>query len=252
MKHQSGREIQPIFVHLALGRRLKSVETDLALWQRTPMLLTFPNERSRTGLLSKNRIARNGPVVYQFKITLVDSWPRIWRRILVADGTLDDLHEHIQTAMGWTNSHLHEFQIGGRQYGDPELLDEYFDSDPVINSRETQLRKLFGGKRPPRTFQYVYDFGDDWNHEIEFEGTCPAEVATEYPICVDGGWACPPEDVGGTAAYNEFLEAIRDPEHEEHEAAIESLGRQYDAEFFSARETTKTMRKGLPDWHNCC
>jgi hypothetical protein len=69
--------------------------------------------------------------VYQFKITLKESHPPIWRRIQVKDCILDKLHEHIQTAMGWTNSHLHDFKIDDKRYGDPVLLHENFDDiDP--------------------------------------------------------------------------------------------------------------------------
>src|SRR5690606_16718125 len=62
--------------------------------------------------------------LYQFKITLLESQPPIWRRIQVKNCTLDKFHEHIQTAMGWANSHLHQFEIDGERYGDPELLDD--------------------------------------------------------------------------------------------------------------------------------
>ena len=78
-------------------------------------------------------------VVYQFKITLLEARPSIWRRILVPDGTLDDLHEHIQTAMGWTNSHLHQFEIARKPYGDPELLDDEWSDSKATSSLETQL-----------------------------------------------------------------------------------------------------------------
>ena len=64
---------------------------------------------------------------YQFKITLLDTKPPIWRRIQVTDCTLDRLHEHIQTAMGWMNSHLHQFQLGDQRYADPMLMQDDFD-----------------------------------------------------------------------------------------------------------------------------
>jgi hypothetical protein len=82
---------------------------------------------------SKKPKAKSGStVVYQFKITLTEVEPPIWRRIQVKDGTLDKLHEHIQLAMGWENSHLHQFRIGGVLYGDPELLCEGFEDDPKL------------------------------------------------------------------------------------------------------------------------
>src|SRR5258706_5815291 len=108
--------------------------------------------------------------VYQFKITVLDSRPPIWRRILIPDGTLDDLHKSIQTAMGWTNSHLHEFDIGRKRYGDPGLLGDEWSESKVTSSLDTNLSDLFGGKRPAKKLHYMYDFGDSWEHLIEFEG----------------------------------------------------------------------------------
>ena len=163
--------------------------------------------------------------VFQFKITLKQIKPPIWRRIQVKDCTLDELHEHIQTAMGWTNSHLHQFKIGGVIYGDPELLCEGFGEDPIVNSPQTKVSKIVpkGGKR--FQFDYEYDFGDGWEHEIMFEGCLQAEKETRYPICLEGGRACPPEDVGGTYGYQEYLEALADPKHEQHKEFMEWSGR---------------------------
>src|SRR5690606_24263422 len=190
------------------------------------------------------------PLVYQFKITLLETRPPIWRRILVPDETLDKLHEHIQTAMGWTNSHLHQFEIRGRLYGDPELLEDGFDEIEFVDSLETKLSDLFGGKRRLKKFTYTYDFGDNWEHAVEFEGLFPAEPGKKRACCIDGKRACPPEDVGGVWGYPEFLEAIRNPEHEEHESYLEWIGGAFDPEAFSATEATKAMRKRLPNWRD--
>lgn len=197
----------------------------------------------------KKKPAAKAPIVYQFKITLLESRPPIWRRILVPDGTLDELHELIQTAMGWTNSHLHQFEIGGHRYGAPDLLEDCWDDTEITNSQETKLSELLGGKQPPR-IHYMYDFGDGWEHEVAFEGTQPAEAGTEYPCCIDGAHACPPEDVGGVWGYAEFLEAIRNPKHEQHEWYLEWTDGEFDPEKFDAVETTEAMQIGLPSWHD--
>ncbi len=189
-------------------------------------------------------------VVYQFKITLLESRPPIWRRIMVPNGALDELHEHIQSAMGWTNSHLHQFEIRGRRYGDPELLDDGFGDADFISSLETQLSDLFGGKRPPKKFHYMYDFGDGWEHQVEFEGATPPESEKKYPCCIAGERACPPEDVGGVGGYENMLIALADPSHEEHETFIEWIGDEFDPEIFTAAEATKSMRRGLPKWRD--
>ena len=86
-------------------------------------------------------ISRSGRV-YRFKITLLGLKPPIWRRIEVTDCTFDKLHEHIQTAMGWTSSHLHQFSIAGQNVGDPELLDDGFLDFECIDSRRTKLSQL--------------------------------------------------------------------------------------------------------------
>ena len=186
--------------------------------------------------------------LYQFKITLKEIRPSIWRRIQVKDCTLDKLHEHIQTAMGWTNSHLHQFKIGGVLYGDPELLCEGFEDGPeVVNSLETKISDIVPQDGKRFKFEYEYDFGDGWEHEILFERCLRAEKRVRYPLCVEGERACPPEDVGGSGGYAEFLAALADPKHEEHESYLE-WGGPFDPEKFDAQAATKRMRRGLPNW----
>jgi hypothetical protein len=186
--------------------------------------------------------------VYQFKVTLKGIKPPIWRRIQTKDCTLDKLHEHIQTAMGWTNSHLHQFEIGGVRHGDPELIYEgWEDEEPPVNSRRLKISKIVPQDGKRLSFDYEYDFGDGWEHEIVFEGCLRADKGTRYPLCVEGERACPPEDVGGTGGYEEYLEAMANPKHEEHESFMEWRG-PYDPEAFDAKAATKEMRKGLPNW----
>jgi hypothetical protein len=186
--------------------------------------------------------------VYQFKITLKEIEPPIWRRIQVKDCTLDKFHEHIQTAMGWTNSHLHQFKIGGVRHGDPELLHEgWQDEEPPVNSLQIKISKIVPADGKRFQFDYEYDFGDDWQHEIVFEGCLRAEKGVRYPLCLEGERACPPEDVGGTGGYEEYLEAMANPKHEEHESFMEWRG-PFDPEKFDAQTVTKRMRRGLPDW----
>jgi hypothetical protein len=206
--------------------------------------MTMPAPKKRPLVKSAEQVA------YQFKITLRDARPPIWRRIAVPDGTLDELHDHIQTAMGWTNSHLHQFEIRGRLYGDPELLDDGWGDVDFVDSRATNISDLVGGKKRLKKFAYMYDFGDGWEHQIEFEGTISAEKGQKYPACLDGRRACPPEDVGGVWGYPEFLAAIADPKHKEHETYLEWIGGVFDSEAFDPSETTKAMRKGLPKWRD--
>jgi len=104
--------------------------------------------------------------LYQFKITLKSITPPIWRRIQVKDGTLDKLHEHIQTAMGWTNSHLHDFKIGDKDNGDPVLLDENFEEFDYEDSTTTKISDVLPRSGKRLRFEYKYDFGDNWHHEV--------------------------------------------------------------------------------------
>jgi hypothetical protein len=188
--------------------------------------------------------------LYQFKVTLLESQPAIWRRILTPDETLDQFHEHLQTAMGWTNSHLHQFEIEGRLYGDPELLDDGMDDVEFVDSRTIKLSDLVGGRRRLQQFLYTYDFGDGWEHAVEFEQEVLPDVGKEVPCCLDGQRACPPEDVGGVWGYEEFLAAILDPQHEEHDSYLEWIGGAFDPDSFNAAEATEAMRQGVPNWRD--
>jgi hypothetical protein len=199
---------------------------------------------------AKKTRAKPAGTVYQFKITLLGSRPPIWRRIQVEDGTLDKLHEHIQTAMGWTNSHLHHFRVGEQLYGDPDLVDENFEDMEYEDSTTTTISDILPKSGRRFRFQYEYDFGDSWDHEVRFEGAVPAEPKAKYPLCLEGARACPPEDVGGVWGYQDFLEAIADPDHEDHDGLLEWAGGSFDPEAFDPAKATKAMRKGLPDWRS--
>ena len=185
--------------------------------------------------------------LFQFKITLMESEPPIWRRIQVKDCTLDKLHEHIQTAMGWTNSHLHEFDINGQRHGNPELLDDGFEGFECVDSTTTMISDIVPKGNKGFDFKYEYDFGDGWEHEVVFEGYLPVEKGKKYPLCLEGEEACPPEDVGGVWGYAEMLEALADPKHERHEEYTQWAGT-FRREDFDAEKATKAMRRGLPDW----
>jgi hypothetical protein len=185
--------------------------------------------------------------VYQFRITLLDTRPPIWRRIQVKDGTLDKLHELIQTAMGWTNSHLHHFRVREQLYGDPDLMQENFEEMGYEDSTSTKISDILPRTGKRFRFEYECDFGDSWWQEVLFEGCVRAGRGKRYPVCLEGARACPPEDVGGTWGYEEYLEAMADPGHERHEEFLGWRG-PFDPEAFDPTKATKRMRRGLPEW----
>ena len=197
---------------------------------------------------AKRKKPKAADLLYQFRITLLDIRPPIWRRIQDEDCTLDKLHEHVQTAMGWTNSHLHHFKINETFFGDPMLLAENFEDLGYEDSTRTQLSAILPTSGKRFWFQYEYDFGDSWWHEILFEGSLHADEGKTYPLCLDGARACPPEDVGGTPGYEEFLEAMADPGHERHDELVEWVGKRFDPESFNPAAATKRMKRGLPNW----
>ena len=197
---------------------------------------------------SKAKVKATTGSLFQLKITLLGIAPPIWRRIQVRDCTLDKLHEHIQTAMGWTNSHLHQFEIEGERYGDLELLDDGFEDFECIDSTKTIVSEIVPKTGRRFAFKYEYDFGDGWEHEILFEGCPPLEKGKKYPLCVEGERACPPEDDGGVGGYQEFLAAISDPKHEEHVSFLEWCGGSFLPDQFNPTQSTRRMAKGLPDW----
>jgi hypothetical protein len=183
----------------------------------------------------------------QFKITLLETQPPIWRRIQVFDDTLDKLHEHIQSAMGWTNSHLHEFMINGQRCGDPQLLDDGFEPFEAIDSTKTLVSTLLPSDGKPCAFEYTYDFGDGWLHEVIFERSPAPEPGVKYPRCLEGERACPPEDVGGVLGFEQYLKAMGDPKHPEHEEMLAWRGK-FNESDFGPRQATQRMQEGLPDW----
>lgn len=211
--------------------------------QRELMAATQPTPTKRAKQKSKGRAA-----VFQFKITLLGVKPPIWRRIQVQDGTLDDLHDHIQMAMGWTNSHLHQFEIQGQVYGDPELLDDGFGPLKFGDSKMTRLSAVLPRTSKRFVFRYIYDFGDSWEHEILFEGEIPFDAKARYPRCISGKRACPPEDCGGIWGYGDLLEILSNPDHEEHRERLRWMGGPFDPEAFDPSVTTTKMQEGLPDY----
>ncbi len=172
--------------------------------------------------------------VYAIKVTLLGTNPPVWRRILVpCDITLRNLHRTLQTVMGWTNSHLHQF-VGQRQrLSDPRSR----VGSKIPDENRTRLGDLIGpaGER----LLYEYDFGDGWQHELLLEEVLLGDESFQQ-MCVAGKRCCPPEDCGGPQGFTELLRALQDASHPSHDELCEWLG-DFDSESFSAEEINRRL-----------
>jgi len=174
----------------------------------------------------------------QLLVELDEVTPTVWRRVLVPTGVrMSRLHDMIQAAMGWTDSHLHVFTVGGARYG--MCFDEHPEGE-IDEQTVTVLQALRGQKR----FTYEYDFGDGWEHTITVEAEFRTPHALKFAICVAGENACPPEDVGGPGGFEYFLEVLADPMHEQREIYVRwNGGDTFDRTAFSLIEVNAALQK---------
>jgi len=188
--------------------------------------------------------------VYQFKIALKGAKPPIWRRIQVPETyTFWDLHVAIQDAMGWRDYHLHEFEMTDPSTGSEVSIgspDEEFGRG-ILPEQKQKINRYFSMDN--RSAEYLYDFGDSWEHKIQLEKILPREKGVTYPVCIKGKRACPPEDCRGIWGYEDLLEILRDPDHEEHEEMLEWLSEDlwFDGAFDPEHFDTTEVRFSDPD-----
>ena len=176
--------------------------------------------------------------IARIRIELQEIEPKIWRRVDVPlSSTLLALHDFIQFAFRWTDSHLFEFEIGDRRYGQPEY-DRYAD-ERLYKAASIRLKTVVD--RGIEQFLYVYDFGDNWRHDLFIEEIRDGEPDVDYPVFVAGERRDPPEDVGGVTGFMEFLEAVRNPLHEEHEAMVRWYGRRFEPDDIDERRVRMSL-----------
>jgi hypothetical protein len=179
-----------------------------------------------------------GPVSFQLRIELEEVEPLVWRRLLVPGHLgLAKLHDVLRTAMGWSNSHLHCFSIGGERYG---MLLEGDDDELYEDESGLTVLAALGGHGG---FSYEYDFGDSWEHNVTIEDTTMSRLGLKHAVCLGGENACPPEDCGGAGGYAELLTAIADPSHEEHEDLLEWLGGPFDPAAFNLAAVNAELQR---------
>jgi hypothetical protein len=183
--------------------------------------------------------------IYQIQIELLGFKPKIWRKILVPSNLkLHDFHLIIQSTMGWTNSHLHQFLKNETSYILIMSLDDIIEGMNTVDYRKMKISDLLYKENDKLI--YEYDFGDGWEHDIILKKILPVEPNIKYPVCLDGKMNCPPEDCGGIFGYADMLKILKQPKHKEYDSYIEWLGEEFDPTFFDINEINELLRE--PDY----
>ena len=185
--------------------------------------------------------------VISAEVHIIDIEPRISRTLeLPVKLNFAQLHEVLQAAFGWTDSHLHQFNVGGLTIGAPEFDEDGLSDHRTFEASEVRLQDLtFPYDEDPKlSILYEYDFGDNWRHLLILR-RIPRQIGVDYPRCVAGSRSGPPEDVGGCSGYAGFLEAWGDPEHDEHKENRRWVGRKFDPERFDLEATNKAIGRAM-------
>ena len=182
------------------------------------------------------------------KVTLDNVKPAVVRRIEVPLAiVLSNLHLVIQAVMPWWNYHLYEFRVREVRWG---LADPEFDwpgSPRVLPATKSTLADLIGATGA-KSFKYLYDFGDGWEHTVRIEKVIEPEPGVSYPRFIDAKGRCPPEDVGGPPGYEEYLSAIADPGHENHKDMIRWRGPGFDPSTVDVPDIEQALAKLARKW----
>ncbi len=192
-------------------------------------------------LMRLPKVPHDDSLAYCLRISLDDSKPLIWRRVLVKSLSLDVLHQVVQVAMGWGDLHLHGFDIR-------KIRVPYAGDGAAIDERSISIAQLFAAKI--KTFTYTYDFGDAWKHTIAIEKTLPAESFTSYPRCINGKGACPLEDIGGIDRWTRLLKLVEDTDEEifpepDLDEALSRFGLDFVPPAFDIEETNIRLKREI-------
>jgi hypothetical protein len=173
--------------------------------------------------------------IYQLKIYLQDTKPSVWRRVLVKENTtMEQLHRIIQISMGWEDCHLYQFIIKGDVFGSAEI--DY----PGRKDNNAKLSSFKFNEK--NKIIYEYDFGDNWQHIITVEKILAENNKLNYPSCIGGKLACPPEDCGGIYGYYDLLKALENKDHPEHEEMLEWIGEGFEPKNFDKDSVSEELR----------
>lgn len=197
-------------------------------------------------MVTRRRSMIKPPQCYRLRVELADVKPLIWRTLWVeGQFTLVQLHHILQAAMGWSDAHLHQFDIGGRRYATPHAED--LIEPPPIDERTVRLGDLLSiGLR----LDYNYDFGDGWRHHIVVEAAVPIKEPYGAARIEAGARACPPEDCGGPYGYQAFLDGLaKDPSNEEIVSFLQWAGEDFDPDRFDRHAAnTALLRMAWNRW----
>jgi Plasmid pRiA4b ORF-3-like protein len=189
--------------------------------------------------VSEQRLPKETTVVFQIKVTLMGIAPLIWRRVQTLDCTLADLHDLLQVTMGWDFEHVYRFIICGIKY----MASDIAGDEDIQDACDTNLSDVLPAQNRRPRFHYLYDFGDQWMHQLVVEERFSPEQGVKYPICVAGQRACPPEDCGGPWGYPDFVETISNVHHRRHEETLEWVGGEFDPESFNLESVNKELQR---------
>lgn len=165
--------------------------------------------------------------IARLKVTLDEVTPKVTRRLEVpVTMRLSRLHTVLQAVLGWTDSHLYQFDFRGVEYGIPDPDWDYH----CVDARHASLSRAITDSET-LSFKYFYDRGDGWTHSIKVEKIEPAFPGLDYPFLLHASGRCPPEDVGGPSGYAEFLEILADPQHAEYDQTLTWAGGPFDPHF---------------------
>lgn len=184
-------------------------------------------------------------LIVRADVHIVDVSPPIARTLeLPMDLKLAQLHEVLQAAFGWTDSHLHQFDIGGLCYGAPEFDEDGLSGRRTFDASEVSLTDFAFDFEAPILIFYEYDFGDCWTHAVSLV-VARHEAGVKYPRCIKGSRSAPPEDVGGPPGYADFLKAWHDPLDDQHKDMRRWVGRKFDPERFDLDATNKAITRAI-------
>jgi len=212
----TGRDSDPAELHRRFEEIIAGMDLD-DLKGLTGQVLSFPDgmrtKPERRPSLRKPR--RSEPALLRVRVDLEHAKPPIWRRLDVrSDIGLDVFHQVLQSAFGWTDTHLHRFALGGSPFDrNTELFLCPYDveegEDDGVPAKDVRLDETLS--EPGDVLQYCYDYGDSWDLIIALESVSRLDEPAPVAACIDGRRAAPPEDCGGMRNAVDLAEVLEDP-----------------------------------------